>query len=81
MMLLAMQGKYNSTEDPISVADLLQVAASVATLTCPGGPKVPTFVGRKDSTTPNPDGKLPSCRGSGDSLLALFQEKDFTANE
>ncbi|KAK0119242.1 hypothetical protein ONS96_012303 [Cadophora gregata f. sp. sojae] len=79
--MLALQAKYTSTATPISVADLLQVAASVATLTCPGGPKVPTFVGRKDSATPNPDKRLPDCHGSGDSLFALFQAKGFTANE
>ncbi|PVH85811.1 class II peroxidase [Cadophora sp. DSE1049] len=73
--------KYNSTANPISVADLLQVAASVATMTCPGGPKVPTFVGRKDSATPNPENRLPDAHGSGDSLFALFQAKGFTANE
>ncbi|KAL5320995.1 hypothetical protein ACEPPN_011805 [Leptodophora sp. 'Broadleaf-Isolate-01'] len=79
--LLTMQQKYNTAASPVSVADVLQVAASVATLTCPGGPRVPTFVGRKDSATPNPDGRLPDCHGSGDSLFALFQAKGFTANE
>ncbi|KAH7417367.1 putative Ligninase LG5 [Cadophora sp. MPI-SDFR-AT-0126] len=79
--LLVLQTKYNSTANPISVADLLQVAASVATLTCPGGPKVQTFVGRKDTATPNPKNGLPDAHGSGDSLFALFQAKGFTANE
>lgn len=76
-----MQKKYTTKASPVSVADMLQVGASVATLTCPGGPKVPTFVGRKDSTTPNPEGRLPDCHGSGDFHLALFQAKGFNANE
>ncbi|KAH7364132.1 heme peroxidase [Rhexocercosporidium sp. MPI-PUGE-AT-0058] len=79
--LLVMQQKYTTPSNPFSVADMLQMATSVATLMCLGGPKVPTFVGRKDSAAPKPHDKLPDAHGSGDSLFALFQAKGFTANE
>jgi catalase (peroxidase I) len=40
----------------IGMADLIQVSANVATVVCPLGPRVRTYVGRKDSSTPAPDG-------------------------
>ncbi len=39
---------------PVSVADIIQVGATVATVTCPLGPRIKTYVGRKDSSKPNP---------------------------
>lgn len=63
----------------ITIADLLQVAASVAIVTCPGGPRVTTYVGRKDSSSVNPGGRLPDAHASGDSLYTLFQAKGFSA--
>ncbi|CZT08490.1 hypothetical protein WAI453_007217 [Rhynchosporium graminicola] len=79
--LLALQQKYNKPASPVSVADLPQVAASVATLTCPGGPRVSTYVGRKDSSNPAPDDRLPDAHGSGQSLYELFLAKGFEAKE
>jgi len=63
----------------VSIADLLQVASSVAIVTCPGGPRVTTYVGRKDSTSGNPGGRLPDVHAGGDSLYQLFQDKGFSA--
>lgn len=71
----------NTKYPSISVADLIQVAASVAIVTCPLGPRVTTFVGRKDSSTPAPPGLLPDVKASGDSLLALFIDKGFDARD
>jgi hypothetical protein len=48
---------------------------------CPGGPKVKTFIGRKDSTNAAPPGGLPDVFGSADSLFTLFQKKGFSAKD
>ena len=50
-----------------------------AIVACPGGPRITTYVGRKDSTNPAPGGLLPDVHASGDSLFALFADKCFSA--
>lgn len=50
-----------------------------AIVTCPGGPQVKTFIGRKDSTTPAPDGLLPDVNAPAADLFKLFQDKGFNA--
>jgi len=52
--LLSLATKYH-----VAVSDMVVFAGSHAIVTCPGGPRIKTFVGRKDSTTPAPDGLLP----------------------
>lgn len=57
---------------------------SVAVITCPGGPKVKTVVGRTDSSAPAPENSMPPGFGQGsdhDSLLQLFLDKGFSAAE
>lgn len=50
------QSVYNNYKSyGIGMADLIQMAANVATVVCPLGPRVRTFVGRKDSSVPAPD--------------------------
>ena len=63
----------------ITVADLIQVASSVAIVTCPGGPVVTTYVGRKDSSKANPPGGLPDVHAHAADLFSLFQNKGFDA--
>ncbi|KAH9207641.1 heme peroxidase [Leptodontidium sp. 2 PMI_412] len=58
-----------------------EFAAAVAIVTCPGGPQIKTFVGRKDSTSPAKGSLLPDVFGAADDLYALFQRKGFTASE
>ena len=79
--LLALQMKYNTASTPVSVADLIQFAANTAIVVCPGGPQVKTYVGRKDSTTPAPNGLLPDVHAPGADLYKLFQQKGFEAKE
>ncbi|KEY72466.1 hypothetical protein S7711_05141 [Stachybotrys chartarum IBT 7711] len=62
----------------VSMADLVQVGAKVATVVCPLGPRIKTYVGRQDSSEPNPDGKLPSPFADAESLIALFRDKTIT---
>jgi manganese peroxidase len=62
----------------ISMADLIQWAANVATVVCPLGPRIRSFVGRKDSTTPAVTGLLPTPFDSADKLISMFQAKTIT---
>jgi hypothetical protein len=64
----------------VSMADLIQFAANVATVSCPLGPRIRTFIGRKDFAVAPPRGLLPSPFGSSDQLLALFAAKSFSAD-
>lgn len=60
----------------VGVADTIQFAAAHAIATCPQGPRVQTFVGRKDSCEPSPYGLVPS-HDTPDKLIALFKDKGF----
>ncbi|OCL03786.1 class II peroxidase [Glonium stellatum] len=59
----------------VGMADLIQFAAIHAVVTCPLGPRIRIFVGRKDSKTPAPDGLLPGVNDSADTLINLFNDK------
>ncbi len=50
-------------------------------MTCPLGPRIKTFVGRRDSSTPSPEGTLPEVTDSPQSIIALFASKGFNKNE
>ncbi|KAG4440801.1 hypothetical protein IFR05_003729 [Cadophora sp. M221] len=64
-----------ATKWKVGLADLVQYAANHAVVTCPLGPRVRTFVGRKDATQPAPPGLLPSVHALSSDLIALFQDK------
>lgn len=59
----------------ISMADLIQVGSNVGTVVCPLGPRVRSFVGRKDNHNPAPDGNLPTPRASADEIISMFADK------
>ncbi|KAL1654307.1 hypothetical protein SLS61_003314 [Didymella pomorum] len=63
----------------VGVADMIVFAGSHAIVTCPGGPRVKTYIGRKDSSTRAPPGLLPDVNAPADSLFKLFQDKGFDA--
>ena len=65
----------------VSMADLIQYGAAHAVVTCPLGPRIRSFVGRKDSKTAAPDGLLPDAKASADSLISLFQDKTISGHE
>lgn len=65
----------------ISMADLIQWGANVATVLCPLGPRVRSFVGRKDSSSQAPTGLMPAVTDSVDKLISLFTAKTFTAGQ
>jgi hypothetical protein len=69
-------GKYG-----VSMADLIQYGAAHAVVTCPLGPRIRSFVGRKDSKQAAQDNLLPDARASADSLIALFEDKTISGHE
>ncbi|KAI8939311.1 hypothetical protein NX059_003101 [Plenodomus lindquistii] len=75
-LLRGVQSKYK-----VGYADLAQYAHNHATISCPKGPRVRTFVGRKDATKAAPTGLLPDVHDSADNLIALFANKGFTAHD
>ncbi|KAI1374366.1 putative class II peroxidase [Hypoxylon crocopeplum] len=65
----------------ITMADLIQTAAMVATVSCPGGPRIRHFVGRKDNSEGGPTGKLPLPGQDAKALIDLFSAKTFTSSD
>lgn len=57
------------------MADIIQMEGTVATVVCPLGPRIRSFVGRKDSATPAQDGLMPEPTHSADFLIRLFEDK------
>jgi len=62
-------------EQGVGVADMIQWGAVHATVTCPLGPRIRTFVGRPDAIQPSPENLLPSASANSTSLMALFGDK------
>jgi len=57
------------------MADIIQMGATVATVVCPLGPRIRSFVGRIDSSKPATDNLLPDVFAPADDLIALFERK------
>ncbi|KAK2012367.1 peroxidase [Colletotrichum eremochloae] len=68
-------GKYKGMGWDIGMGDFIQMGANVATVVCPLGPRIKTYVGRKDSFNPAPTGLLPSPFQPADQLIQLFRDK------
>jgi L-ascorbate peroxidase len=75
-VLKGVQSKFK-----VGYADLVQYAHNHATISCPKGPRIRTFVGRKDAKQAAPTGLLPDVHDSADNLIALFQAKGFSAHD
>lgn len=65
----------------IGMADLIQLAATTATVVCPQGPRIKSYVGRIDNSNSLPSGFLPNPFQSALSLIEMFALKTFTAND
>jgi hypothetical protein len=65
----------------VTMADLIQFGANVATVVCPLGPRIRSFVGRKDNAKAGPTGLLPGVNDSADKLIKLFQAKTIDAHD
>jgi hypothetical protein len=59
----------------VGMGDLIQFMAIHAVVTCPLGPRIRFFVGRKDSNKAAPDGLLPDVNDDADTLIQLFEDK------
>lgn len=59
----------------VTMADLIQMGANIATVVCPLGPRVRSWVGRRDSNKPSPQHLMPSPFGDANSLIQLFKDK------
>ncbi|KAL0931206.1 ligninase h2 [Colletotrichum truncatum] len=70
-----LHGKYKAMGWNIGMGDFIQFGANVATVICPLGPRIKTYVGRKDSSNPAPGGLLPSPFQPADQLIQLFRDK------
>ncbi|KAK8855426.1 ligninase H2 [Apiospora arundinis] len=60
---------------PVSLADIIQMGATVATVVCPLGPRIKSYVGRVDVAKAGPPNLLPGVDQSADDLIALFRDK------
>ena len=65
----------------VGVADMIQFMAIHATVTCPLGPRLRVFIGRKDSKRPAPNGLLPGVTQPADDLIALFEDKTISPHD
>ncbi|KAK8012799.1 versatile peroxidase VPL2 [Apiospora marii] len=66
---------WNKKGYPVTRADIIQMAATVATVVCPLGPRVKSYVGRVDVAKAGPPNLLPGVDQSADDLIALFRDK------
>lgn len=64
----------------VTMADLIQMGANVATVVCPLGPRVKSYVGRVDNAQQNPAGLIPLPSQSAPDLVALFRAKTIGPN-
>ncbi len=64
-----------------SMADIIQLGALSAVVSCPGGPRIKAFVGRKDNSRAGPTGRLPNPFQDAKSLIDMFAAKTFTASD
>ncbi|KAF2791490.1 class II peroxidase, partial [Melanomma pulvis-pyrius CBS 109.77] len=65
----------------VGMGDLIQFAAQHAVVSCPLGPRIRTFVGRKDSSKEAPQGLLPDVNDSADNLIKLFEDKTISPHD
>ena len=77
--LMPIYQKY--AKNKVSMADLIQYAANHATVTCTQGPRIRTFVGRKDSKKANTEGLLPEVSDSPEYLVSLFANKTIVSDD
>jgi catalase (peroxidase I) len=68
--LLAIYGIWG-----VGGADLVQFMQNVATVVCPLGPRILTFVGRPNRFTSDPKGLIPDTHSSAEQLIELFANK------
>lgn len=78
---IAAQMQKWQTKFGVSMADLIQFGAIHAVVSCPLGPRIRFFAGRKDSRVPAVEGLLPSVTAKADDLISLFRAKTIEPHE
>lgn len=58
----------------VTMSDLIQMGANIATVVCPLGPRIKSYVGREDSSVQNPR-LLPNPFQPADELIEMFENK------
>lgn len=76
LILREVQEKYK-----VGYADLVQYAHHHATVSCPKGPRVRAFIGRKDATKANSKDLLPNTRDDPTNLINMFGRKGISPRE
>jgi manganese peroxidase len=64
----------------IGAANLIQMGANVATVVCPEGPRIRTFIGRIDNDAMPPERLLPDVNGNINQIIRLFEDKTIKPN-
>ncbi|PVI06106.1 class II peroxidase [Periconia macrospinosa] len=59
----------------VGMADMFQFAATHAAVSCPLGPRIRVFVGRKDSDRTPPIGLIPTPFATADRIIRFFRNK------
>ena len=65
----------------VGAADLIQFANQHATVTCPQGPRIAFFAGRKDATQAAPPGLVPDVHDTEQNLVDLMMDKTINAHD
>ncbi|TLS26134.1 hypothetical protein PpBr36_04871 [Pyricularia pennisetigena] len=64
----------------VGTADLIQAAGVVAITSC-AGPRTHFYIGRKDSSVPNPEGQLPNSESTAQQQIDACKAKGFTTTD
>ena len=76
---LTMLAKYHAWG--VGAADLVQFMHNVASVSCPLGPRILTFVGRPNRSNANPPGLIPNTNSTAEQMIELFGNKTFSTND
>ncbi|VDB87793.1 unnamed protein product [Peniophora sp. CBMAI 1063] len=68
------QTPFVQAHPEISVGDFIQFAGAVGVSNCPGAPRIPFLLGRKNATAPAQDLTVPEPFDTVDSILARFAD-------
>lgn len=65
----------------VSMADMFQFGAAHAIASCQNGPRITTYIGRKDSCTPAPIGQIPGPNLNAQTAQAVFAARGFSTQD
>ncbi|KAI0368410.1 manganese peroxidase 1 precursor [Pilatotrama ljubarskyi] len=65
---------HEAHKHQISMADFIMLAGAIGTSNCPGAPRLDFHLGRKDATSPAPDGLVPEPFHDADTIFARMAD-------